>query len=164
MKDENKIPPHEKLTHQQLEDYLNNLVDKLTGNNKYSSTMSMYWFDPEKVNITKPFVKAVKIEKELDPADWAKVKLRGWDSDEEKSTQALKNLAEKFKEAGKKSTNTQEYYKGKDSLYKFAEEWGLNTYEFDILKRVVRCRHKGHFREDLQKTKELIEIYLAEWK
>lgn len=60
------------------------------------------------------------------------------------------------------SINTQSHYRGKDSLYKFAEDWNLNSYEFDILKRVVRCRHKGTFIEDLQKTKDLIDIYLRE--
>ena len=60
------------------------------------------------------------------------------------------------------TTNTQPHYKGKDSLYKFAEDWGLNAYEFDILKRVVRCRHKGEFKKDLEKTKDLIDIYLKE--
>ncbi len=54
------------------------------------------------------------------------------------------------------------YYKGKDSLYKFAEDWGLNSYEFDIIKRIVRCRHKGSFHHDLVKTKDLIDIYLRE--
>lgn len=60
------------------------------------------------------------------------------------------------------SVNTQSYYKGKDSLYKFAEDWGLNSYEFDIIKRIVRCRHKGSFEQDLSKTKDLIDIYLKE--
>ena len=60
------------------------------------------------------------------------------------------------------SVNTQTHYKGKDSLYKFAEEWGLNSYEFDIIKRIVRCRHKGSFDQDLEKTKDLIDIYLRE--
>lgn len=60
------------------------------------------------------------------------------------------------------SINTQSHYRGKDSLYKFAEDWNLNSYEFDILKRVVRCRHKGTFAEDLRKTKDLIDIYLHE--
>ena len=60
------------------------------------------------------------------------------------------------------SVNTQSHYKGKDSLYKFAEEWSLNAYEFDIIKRIVRCRHKGSFEEDLYKTKDLIDIYLKE--
>jgi hypothetical protein len=60
------------------------------------------------------------------------------------------------------SINTQSHYKGKDSLYKFAEDWGLNSYEFDIVKRIVRCRHKGCFQQDLEKTKDLIDIYLKE--
>ena len=60
------------------------------------------------------------------------------------------------------NVNTQPHYKGTDSLYKFAEEWGLNAYEFDIIKRIVRCRHKGSFSEDLIKTKDLIDIYLRE--
>ena len=60
------------------------------------------------------------------------------------------------------SVNTQSHYKGKDSLYKFAEEWGLNSYEFDIVKRIVRCRHKGSFEQDLEKTKDLIDIYIKE--
>ena len=61
------------------------------------------------------------------------------------------------------SIHTQSYYKGKDSLYKFAEVWQLNSYEFDILKRVVRCRHKDRFQEDLKKTKDVIDIYLNEF-
>jgi hypothetical protein len=60
------------------------------------------------------------------------------------------------------SINTQSHYRGKDSLYKFAEDWQLNSYEFDLLKRIVRCRHKGSFIEDLEKSKDLIDIYLAE--
>ena len=58
--------------------------------------------------------------------------------------------------------HTQSHYRGKDSLYKFAEEWALNAYEFDIIKRVVRCRHKGTFTADLTKTQDLIDIYLLE--
>ncbi|CAB4159982.1 hypothetical protein UFOVP723_25 [uncultured Caudovirales phage] len=60
------------------------------------------------------------------------------------------------------SVHTQSHYKGKDSLYKFAEDWDLNAYEFDIIKRIVRCRHKGSFQQDLEKTKDLIDIYLKE--
>lgn len=61
------------------------------------------------------------------------------------------------------SEHTQKHYRGSNgSLYKFAEEWGLNAYEFDIIKRIVRCRHKGRFKEDLNKTKDTIDIYLRE--
>ena len=61
------------------------------------------------------------------------------------------------------SEHTQQHYRGKaGSLYKFAEEWNLNAYEFDIIKRIVRSRYKGKFAEDLQKTKDTIDIYLRE--
>jgi hypothetical protein len=58
--------------------------------------------------------------------------------------------------------NTQKHYQGPYSLYKFAEDFKLNAYEFDIIKRIVRCRHKGKFEQDLQKTKDTIDIYLRE--
>lgn len=61
-----------------------------------------------------------------------------------------------------KTINTESHYKGKESLYKFCEEWKLNSYEFDLIKRIVRCRHKGKFVSDLEKTKALIDIYLTE--
>jgi hypothetical protein len=62
----------------------------------------------------------------------------------------------------KSTTNVKPYYKGKNSLYQFAEEWGLNFYEADCVKRICRCRHKGNFLEDLLKTKDLIDIYIKE--
>ena len=49
------------------------------------------------------------------------------------------------------------------SLYLFAEQHGLNAWEFDIIKRVVRCRKKGNFEEDLNKTKVVIDLYLNEY-
>jgi hypothetical protein len=49
------------------------------------------------------------------------------------------------------------------SLYKFAEDYGLNAYEFDIIKRITRCRKKGQFKEDLEKTKRVIDLYLNEF-
>lgn len=49
------------------------------------------------------------------------------------------------------------------SLYKFAELNNLNAWEFDIIKRIVRCRKKGQFIEDLEKTKVVIDLYLAEY-
>ena len=54
------------------------------------------------------------------------------------------------------------YDNSKGSLYKFAEHQGLNAYEFDIIKRVMRCRKKGNFVEDLEKTKFLIDLYIKE--
>lgn len=48
------------------------------------------------------------------------------------------------------------------SLYLFAEQHELNAYEFDVIKRIVRCRKKGQFRDDLEKTIRVIELYLKE--
>ena len=49
------------------------------------------------------------------------------------------------------------------SLYLFAEQHKLNAWEADIVKRVVRCRKKGSFIEDLEKTKFLIDLYIKEY-
>jgi hypothetical protein len=48
------------------------------------------------------------------------------------------------------------------SLYLFASQHELNAYEFDVIKRIVRCRKKGQFREDLEKSIRVIELYLKE--
>lgn len=50
------------------------------------------------------------------------------------------------------------------SLYKFAEDHGLNAWEFDIVKRIARCRKKGQFTDDLEKTKRVIDLYLKEYE
>ena len=50
------------------------------------------------------------------------------------------------------------------SLYLFAEQQGLNAWEFDIVKRIVRCRKKGQFKSDLEKTKRVIDLYLKEYE
>jgi hypothetical protein len=152
-------------------------------NSKYYATMCGFWFNPDKVEITKPFVKEIKIEKEPELIDWSKYRMEPVHIDEIiKTFNKCKTEGKKFPQGGiahekehkssldiatemvKEKTNTQEHYKGKDSLYKFAEEWKLNTYEFDILKRIVRCRHKGSFTEDLNKTIDLIKIYKKEQK
>ena len=52
-----------------------------------------------------------------------------------------------FESDNTESINTQYHYVGKSSLYKFCEEWDLNSYEFDILKRVVRCRKKDNSKK-----------------
>jgi len=49
------------------------------------------------------------------------------------------------------------------SLYKFSHDKSLNAWEFDIIKRVVRCRKKGQFLSDLQKTKDVIDLYIKEY-
>lgn len=85
------------------------------------------------------------------PEDWAEVAYEEY----------LKQEG-KLKES--ETTNVKPYYKGRNSLYQFAEEHELNSYEFDIIKRVARCRYKGNWLEDLEKTKGVIDIYIKECK
>jgi len=60
---------------------------------------------------------------------------------------------------------TPKHYDNKNgSLYLFAKQQDLNSWEFDIIKRVVRCRKKGNFIEDLEKTKLVIDLYIKEFK
>ena len=56
------------------------------------------------------------------------------------------------------------YDNSNGSLYLFAQQQGLNSWEFDIIKRVVRCRKKDQFKEDLEKTIRVIELYLKEYE
>jgi len=46
------------------------------------------------------------------------------------------------------------------NLYEFADNYGLNAYEFDIIKRIVRCRKKGEFHSDIEKTIRTCKMYL----
>lgn len=56
------------------------------------------------------------------------------------------------------------YDNSKGSLYQFCEDKQLNTYEFDVIKRVMRCRKKGNFIEDIDKTIYLLELYKKEYE
>ena len=60
--------------------------------------------------------------------------------------------------------NDEHYNNENGSLYLFAHHHNLNAWEFDILKRIVRCRKKGQFKEDLEKTKRVIDLYLKEFE
>jgi hypothetical protein len=54
------------------------------------------------------------------------------------------------------------YDNSKGSLYKFSEEKQLNSYEFEVVKRIIRCRKKGEFISDIEKTIKVLQIYLEE--
>jgi hypothetical protein len=56
------------------------------------------------------------------------------------------------------------YDNSKGSLYLFAENNNLNSWEFDAIKRIVRCRKKGNFKEDIEKTINVLKLYLDETK
>ena len=55
------------------------------------------------------------------------------------------------------------YDNSKGSIYQFCNDQNLNAWESDLIKRIVRCRKKGEFRQDLEKTKHLIDLYLKEY-
>jgi len=48
------------------------------------------------------------------------------------------------------------------SLYLFAEQQKLNAWEFEVIKRIVRARKKGEFISDIEKTIDVLKIYLQE--
>ena len=80
-----------------------------------------------------------------------------------KTKRNTKDLKQKEQTTTVENAITPDYYNNeKGSLYKFAEDHNLNAYEFDIVKRIVRCRKKGLFKQDLEKTKHLIDLYLKE--
>jgi hypothetical protein len=54
------------------------------------------------------------------------------------------------------------YDNSNGSLYLFAEQQKLNAWEFEVIKRTVRCRKKGEFISDIEKTIKVLEIYLKE--
>ena len=45
------------------------------------------------------------------------------------------------------------------SLYKVAVQRNWNAYQFDIIKRINRCKLKGEFEKDLNKTIEVIKMF-----
>ena len=65
-----------------------------------------------------------------------------------------------------KSESTDEapkhYDNSNGSLYLFADKQGLNSYEFEVVKRIVRCRKKKEFISDIKKTIFVLELYLKE--
>lgn len=61
------------------------------------------------------------------------------------------------------SETPKHYNNDKGSLYKFAEERDLNSWEFDCIKRIVRSRKKGEFESDIKKTIVVLELYLKEY-
>ena len=48
------------------------------------------------------------------------------------------------------------------SLYKIAVERGWNAYQFDAVKRIDRALKKGQFKEDIRKTKKVLDLWEQE--
>lgn len=92
----------------------------------------------------------VELIEESDGMTWEKVK---------------ENFESQYPITESEAFKSDKHYNNKNgSLYLFAQHHNLNAWEFDILKRVVRCRKKGQFKEDLEKTKRVIDLYLKEFE
>lgn len=59
--------------------------------------------------------------------------------------------------------NTPKYYDNTNgSLYLIAKQRNWNAYQFDLIKRIDRATKKGEFEKDLNKSKNLIDLWLKE--
>ena len=76
-----------------------------------------------------------------------------------------KEIANKLKEMTylDETLKTQKHYDNrKGTLYKVATERGWNSYLFDIVKRLERAEKKGEFKTDLEKSINVIKLWLQE--
>jgi len=63
----------------------------------------------------------------------------------------------------KDDLNTPKHYDNTNgSLYKVAQERGWNSYLFDIVKRLERAEKKGEFKQDLEKSINVIKLWQNE--
>lgn len=75
----------------------------------------------------------------------------------------IKNPLEKMFPAEIEKLNTPKHYdNSKGTLYKVAQEREWNPYLFDIVKRLERAEKKGEFRSDLEKSINVIKLWLRE--
>ena len=79
----------------------------------------------------------------------------------------MESFADKHNGPGLENTtealSTPKHYdNSKGSIYQFCENRNLNSYEFEVIKRIVRCRRKGEFLSDIKKTIQVLQIYLQE--
>lgn len=76
---------------------------------------------------------------------------------------ALKKVLEKFLGEETQPIDTPKHYdNSKGTLYKLAIERGWNPYLFDIVKRLERAEKKGEFKSDLEKSINVIKLWLKE--
>lgn len=77
-------------------------------------------------------------------------------------------LKTRFEDVDELSTPVQElstpahYDNSNGTLYKVAQERGWNPYLFDIVKRLERAEKKGEFKTDLEKSINVIKLWLKE--
>lgn len=78
-----------------------------------------------------------------------------------------KEIANKLKEMTylDETLETPKHYdNSKGTLYKVATERGWNSYLFDIVKRLERAEKKGEFKSDLEKSINVIKLWLQEYE
>jgi vacuolar-type H+-ATPase subunit I/STV1 len=80
------------------------------------------------------------------------------------SSKAIDIIKERSRANNQAALNSKEnsimphYDNSNGSLYQFAHDQNLNAWEFDLVKRIVRCRKKDEFKKDLlDKVKENIQ-------
>ena len=56
------------------------------------------------------------------------------------------------------------YDHSKGTLYKVATERNWNPYLFDVVKRLERAEKKGEFKTDLEKSINVIKLWLQEYE
>ena len=56
------------------------------------------------------------------------------------------------------------YNNDNGTLYKVANERGWNSYIFDVIKRLERAEKKGEFKQDLEKSIAVIQLWQKESK
>lgn len=77
-----------------------------------------------------------------------------------------KEIANKLKEMTylDETLETPKHYdNSKGTLYKVATERGWNSYLFDVVKRLERAEKKGEFKSDLEKSINVIKLWLKEY-
>lgn len=72
----------------------------------------------------------------------------------------INDLVDEFVKEGLNTPN--HYDNSKGTLYKVATERNWNPYLFDIVKRLERAEKKGEFKTDLEKSINVIKLWLNE--
>lgn len=111
----------------------------------------------EELNKEKAELATAIQEAKLFPSQWVADNLRL------KEEPPLVTSFDTLQSVDPESDNTPSHYdNSKGSLYQFAEDHQLNAWEFEVCKRIVRCRKKGEWLSDIDKTIKVLELYKKE--
>jgi hypothetical protein len=76
----------------------------------------------------------------------------------------LEDIKNHFKPIPNELQTPNHYDNSKGTLYKVATERNWNPYLFDIVKRLERAEKKGEFKTDLEKSINVIKLWLQEYE